>query len=99
MDLMAFAGLTLVSETRLALGLGEVVRERLGATVPGGGAARTGRCRVPVSAGAGGTAESGRAFVRWRTYFGADHPAGLMFGLRRKKLSGSYFFFSAANRS
>ena len=24
---------------------------------------------------------------------------GLMFGLRRKKLSGSYFFFSAANRS
>ena len=32
-------------------------------------------------------------------HFGADHPAGLMFGLRRKKLSGSYFFFSAANRS
>jgi hypothetical protein len=27
-----------------------------------------------------------------------NHPAGLMFGFRRKKLSGSYFFFSAANR-
>ena len=29
MDLTAFAGLTLVSETMLALGLDEVVRERL----------------------------------------------------------------------
>ena len=28
-----------------------------------------------------------------------DYPAGLMFGLRWKKLSGSYLFFSAANRS
>ena len=33
----------------------------------------------------------------WHVY--ADYPAGLMFALRRKKLSGSYFFFSAANRS
>ena len=32
-------------------------------------------------------------------HFGADHPAGLMFGLRWKKFSESYFFFSAANRS
>jgi hypothetical protein len=30
--------------------------------------------------------------------FDRNHPAGLMFGFRRKKLSGSYFFFSAANR-
>ena len=28
-----------------------------------------------------------------------DYPAGLMFGLRWKKLLGSYLFFSAANRS
>jgi hypothetical protein len=34
-----------------------------------------------------------------RKFWGANHPAGLMFGLRRKKLSGSYFFFSATNRS
>jgi len=30
---------------------------------------------------------------------GTPYTVGLMFGLRRKKLSGSYFFFSAANRS
>jgi hypothetical protein len=30
--------------------------------------------------------------------FDRNHPAGWMFGFRRKKSSGSYFFFSAANR-
>jgi class 3 adenylate cyclase len=34
---------------------------------------------------------------RWRPRLA--HPAGVMFGFRRKKLSGSYFFFSAAKRS